>query len=486
MNYSKRITKAEWDKVCSIRKDNFNSYYRIKQTVTHAEIEKLNKQARCRKVKTKVFDTWTITPTIDAILYIVDVLRLRGLRPPYIGIQLKDIKLADVKDFSKDKYYKRIDRCIETGILNADSSYYIPNKQSRKYNIDIDRLLDVWKECERKILVKKPKLRVFDNVLYKVDWKFVSKALHTGEWYPMEEAPKKVLDKFESIFRQIDSVKDLGKPFFITTKDKFSTQEESLVKQYYFSNVVKKNRTYKECQTLCDSVGHHMNFTVRMKKDKNGYFLYSTGRQNNSLCYMKKEHRKQILNDKGFDGEFDLHSAIYSVSRLLNTGKFDCDWDIKKVIDYSSYGVNKKEFKKMLFFIFFCTKSNAYRAYSKDCLDNNYRKLSKDVFMKFYDNCQMIVGGTSQHRNNIFIKESLLELRVLEKLKKMNISFHNVYDCFYFKTSEITEREMKKLINNTAEELKDKRSNIRPMRSFMIKTVKTPARLHRKAKAIEG
>ena len=104
MNYSKRITKAEWDKVCSIRKDNFNSYYRIKQTVTHEEIEKLNKQARCRKVKTKVFDTWTITPTIDAILYIVDVLRSRGLRPPYIGIQLKDIKLADVKDFSKDKY----------------------------------------------------------------------------------------------------------------------------------------------------------------------------------------------------------------------------------------------------------------------------------------------------------------------------------------------------------------------------------------------
>ena len=71
---------------------------------------------------------------------------------------------------------------------------------------------------------------------------------------------------------------------------------------------------------------------VKFRKAKTRLFISNSGRQYNDLCNISSERRNDMLCSEDFDLSFDLHSAIFSVARLLEKGLWDCDWNIKKII----------------------------------------------------------------------------------------------------------------------------------------------------------
>lgn len=440
--------------------------------------KQIYKAKREKTYSSRIFGAYRTQHVIGACEYLIHYIMDHQLKPPYNGVVIRDKATISQHNYDGMKYYRRLEILMSLGITNCVDTSYMPKAVSRKFDINPTALLTFYKKAiekeDEKDLFNTPKFSEYGN--WEVDWEYLTKALYTGEWYPIENASEEELKPLEKYFTQIDNCNHL-KRFFINTTEEFSTKQIEYIKQYYFNKIVKLNPIYKQCSELSEKLNVKMNFTIHMKKSKNGYAIKVSARQTNNLCNINKKERKEQLIKEGFDGEFDLHSAIYSVARLLNTGKFDCDWDIKKVIDYAAYGISKEEFKQLLMLAFFNDKQSAYRAYSHDCLDKKFTKLSKEDFLILRDECAMIVGGIEQHQDTIFLNESLLELKVMAELSKREIEYKNVYDCFFFKKNQITENKMKDLINKVAQEIKPANANILPMKKFTVKKESEPKRL---------
>ena len=440
--------------------------------------KQIYKAKREKTYSVRLYGVYKTQPVIGACEYLIHYIESHQLKPPYKGVQIRDKETISQHNYYDKQYYRRVELLDCLGVVNCVDPSYIPKEESRKYDINIDALLTHYKKAiekkEEKHLFDSPKLSEYGT--WEVDWESLAKALYTGEWDSIEDATEEELKPLEKYFTQIGNCNHL-KRFFINTTEEFSAKQIGYIKQYYFNELVKTNSIYQQCRELSEKLNVRMNFTVHMDKSKNGYVIKVSARQTNKLCNIHKEERKEQLLQEGFDGEFDLHSAIYSVARLLNTGKFDCDWDIKKVVDYSAYGINKEEFKQLLMLAFFNDKQSAYRAYSHDCLDKQFTKLSKEDFLTLRDECAMTVGGIEQHQDTIFLHESLLELKVMAELSRRGIEYKNVYDCFFFKTNQITENQMKDIIHKVAQELKPTNANILPMKKFTVKKESEPKRL---------
>lgn len=440
--------------------------------------KQIYKAKREKTYSSRIFGAYRTQHVIGACEYIIHYIMDHQLKPPYNGVVIRDKATISQHNYDGMKYYRRLEILMSLGITNCVDPSYMPKSESRKYDINPNALLIFYKKAieldDEKHLFDTPKFSEYGN--WEVDWEYLTKALYTGEWYPIENASEDDLKKCAPFFNQIDNCNHL-KRFFIKTTEEFSTKQIEYIKQYYFNKIVRSTQIYQQCSELSEKLNVRMNFTIHMNKSKNGYVIKASARQTNKLCNINKEERKEQLLKEGFDGEFDLHSAIYSVARLLNTGKFDCDWDIKKVVDYAAYGISKEEFKQLLMLAFFNDKQSAYRAYSHDCLEKKFTKLSKEDFLTLRDECAMIVGGLEQHQDTIFLNESLLELKVMAELSKKEIEYKNVYDCFFFKTNQITENKMKNIINKVAQEIKPANANILPMKKFTVKKESEPKRL---------
>lgn len=59
---------------------------------------------------------------------------------------------------------------------------------------------------------------------------------------------------------------------------------------------------------------------VKFRKTKTRLFISNSGRQYNDLCNISSERRNDMLCSENFDLSFDLHSAVFSVARLLEKG----------------------------------------------------------------------------------------------------------------------------------------------------------------------
>lgn len=450
---------------------DYDSYIKAKK-------KQIYKEKRAKTYSSRIFGAYRTQHVIGACEYIIHYIMDHQLKPPYNGVVIRDKATISQHNYDGKKYYRRLEILMSLGITNCVNTSYIPKEESRKYDINPNALLIFYKKAieldDEKHLFDTPRFSEYGN--WEVDWEYLEKALYTGEWYPIEDASEDDLKKCAPFFNQIDNCNHL-KRFFINTTEEFSAKQIEYIKQYYFNKLVRSSPIYQQCRELSEKLNVRMNFTIHMNKSKNGYVIKVSARQTNKLCNINKEERKEQLIQEGFDGEFDLHSAIYSVARLLNTGKFDCDWDIKKVIDYAAYGINKEEFKQLLMLAFFNDKQSAYRAYAHDCLEKQFTKLSKEDFLTLRDECAMTVGGIEQHQDTIFLHESLLELKVMAELSKKEIEYKNVYDCFFFKTNQITENKMKNIINKVAQEIKPANANILPMKKFTVKKVAEPKRL---------
>lgn len=196
-----------------------------------------------------------------------------------------------------------------------------------------------------------------------------------------------------------------------------------------------------------------LNVEANFHKKNSYYEVKVSCRQNNQLCLLKKETRKQVIKNMGFGEKdnFDLHGAIFSVARLINKNEWSCDWDIKKDLSEKRYvdedGViielSKEDLRPVLYRSFF-TKDfeDTYKKYEKKqntkeikrFKDDNAKEtktLSKEVFRQVYDDCQEWTGGTLELTSNIFMIESIIELSLLLQHDIIE-GLENVYDGFYF------------------------------------------------------
>jgi hypothetical protein len=213
----------------------------------------------------------------------------------------------------------------------------------------------------------------------------------------------------------------------------------------------------------------------RRSKTTYGYFFWISFRQFNQLCNLDLEDKVNYLKTKSIDyndpeSNFDLHGAVFAVAKLVNTGKFYPNDNIKKTIISEikakhKIELNKEDIKPLLFFCFFGeSERKAYSIYKnrkkRPWFMEEYiteeeslslPDLSEIIFKDIYQISQADSGGTTQFKYNIFMLESIFELTVLTALNsKTLVPCENIYDCFYFDKTLITKSEVIEIVSREA------------------------------------
>jgi hypothetical protein len=206
-----------------------------------------------------------------------------------------------------------------------------------------------------------------------------------------------------------------------------------------------------------------------------GYYFWISFRQFNQLCNLDLEDKVDYLRTKSIDyndleSNFDLHGAVFAVAKLVNTGKFNPNDNIKKTIISEikakhKIELNKEDIKPLLFFCFFGeSERKAYSIYKnrkkRPWFMEEYiteeeslslPDLSEIIFKDIYQISQADSGGTTQFKYNIFMLESIFELTVLTALNsKTLVPCENIYDCFYFDKTLITKSEVIEIVSREA------------------------------------
>ena len=208
-----------------------------------------------------------------------------------------------------------------------------------------------------------------------------------------------------------------------------------------------------------------MSVNIKYKNTKDSMFLTASGRQYNPLCSISKVVRDELLAHEGIInvGKFDLSGAILQIAKALNNNAYEIDEDLKAELLKNNYKtINGKPFTKddlkplSMRFFFEPTINVAWAHYCFSCLKHNRKpKIDEETFEQMYYDFQYLVGGTSTFRYNIFLYESLVELKVIYKLEQLNprIKLANVYDCFFWDTKQISEKTVKRLIVESTNEV---------------------------------
>jgi hypothetical protein len=206
-----------------------------------------------------------------------------------------------------------------------------------------------------------------------------------------------------------------------------------------------------------------------------GYYFWISFRQFNQLCNLDLEDKVDYLRTKSIDyndpeSNFDLHGAVFAVAKLVNTGKFNPNDNIKKTIISEikakhKIELSKEDVKSLLFFCFFGeSELKAYSIYknrkNRPWFMEEYiteeeslslPNLSEIIFNDIYLISQANSGGTTQFKYNIFMLESIFELNILTALNsKTLVPCENIYDCFYFDKTLITKSEVIEIVSREA------------------------------------
>lgn len=207
----------------------------------------------------------------------------------------------------------------------------------------------------------------------------------------------------------------------------------------------------KEKKTM-DSIHPYTRLNIKTKiyKEKNKsniYHISTSFRQWNPDCSISKEARKKVLKERDLTDNFDLHSAIFAVTKLMNTGQFDPDWDVKeeflKTSNFTKKDgtpISKDDLKSL--------SMRMYFEQSKESMWNHYERairleesdlpmVDKDTFIKMAIRTEELVGEIKPFRRTIFAIESLLEMKVINWFFENKLEVMNVFDCFYFNRKEI-------------------------------------------------
>ena len=255
---------------------------------------------------------------------------------------------------------------------------------------------------------------------------------------------------------------------------------------------------------------YRMNIHIKLTETSNqygisGYTIHFSGRMTNDFCrYHKAEHcpyyyqsREYALEKMGFDKELDLHSSIFSIAKSINKHtQLDLSFDIKKDLEELKIvgTINKvrrllkdKDYKGLVFYMFFSDGCHdAYNSYKnrynakfhkllnqyeeyfydevidevveqykieKEKIDKRVAKVNESKFIKIHSCIEQKVGKTTSYMNNIFVIESSIMALTIYSLSQKGYSVKNVYDCIWWKSSEISEEEVSKTFVESAKEV---------------------------------
>lgn len=275
------------------------------------------------------------------------------------------------------------------------------------------------------------------------------------------------------------SYDDSFKPLFVKSVRTLTESEINALSKDFSVLLFKNSHLLKELQIVqhqLKELGHFVQMSLnikRRKKTNSGYFFSPSCRQFNYFCSLSFVRRPVELQQFGYDGNYDFKSAIYSVARVLNTNIFDPYWDIKKelkdkqITDIFNNILDKNAYKQLSFRMFFASSKKQCLNWMKNAIKRNKKVaphliipiLSDEDFNKVYFLYQTMVSlkqtefmeiefplGTGPYIYNIFLLESYVEIRILLRFKKLGLDIKNVYDCFYYKSSQITNDEVVKII----------------------------------------
>jgi hypothetical protein len=280
------------------------------------------------------------------------------------------------------------------------------------------------------------------------------------------------------------TINDAFYPVFIKLNRELSVNEIKLLEKdlaYLFYKNSKILKLLKSEQEKLHSLKYKVRFKLNIKVvkvTKFGYRAFVSGRQYNTLNSLAVIRRNLELKQFGYDGNYDFHSAIYSFARLINTGIFDVDWDIKNLlvekafITESNNKVGRDSFKKFSFRVFFASSlKQSYNWYrravgaKKKKIDDYLPRVTESTYSEIYSSYQALITnpidisgdskpiGSGPYLYNIFVIESLAELRVINQLLEQDVAVKNVFDCFYFKTSQTNVFEVKNVVSRVMKDL---------------------------------
>ena len=114
---------------------------------------------------------------------------------------------------------------------------------------------------------------------------------------------------------------------------------------------------------------------------------------------------------------------------------------MKKTLDEETL----KEYKTALNRMYF--EPNCLKAFNNYAYSAHWNPLiQKNDFCNKYNQLQDLIGGSKEYQDKIFLIESYWELKVLQEMIARGYDVRNVYDCFYFKSSQTTVEEVKAII----------------------------------------
>ena len=379
-------------------------------------------------------------------------------------INLKDNEL--LKKYFPDRvntlnqaYSYMIKQLINLGIVIDTDGSFIPKVKSKYYTLDMQELFKLLQEygmmdnlTESEFI----KEYYFSNI---VDDSYPHSLINNVITSSYND--NKVEEEYKKYFDKVDKICSDLKPLKYK-KDKIPDNVSKDLINYYEIKVKYYNPIYVECLKLIDWINNNQSicqYRMPLHCDVSGksFNIYTfTARQYTSYALMGKDYRMGHLSRYDLDSEFDLHSAIFAIARLLNSGEFNCDWDIKRIIEpeYDNWDdQSKKEYKLLLNRMFFThSVSQAWTQYTHPYKKGN---CSAEDFYDYYDMVQHLTYGTLPYIYNIFFYESLFELLVVKELIEKGYDVANVYDCFYYNSNQISELEIKNIIEQIAYNFND-------------------------------
>lgn len=146
-----------------------------------------------------------------------------------------------------------------------------------------------------------------------------------------------------------------------------------------------------------------------------------------------RKEKRYLITDKLFPNgyhTYDLHSAGIAIQRLMNTGEFDPDYDIKEEIqDITDAPI---DFIKA---ILVKSQYHSDRENVRGSVERNYPDKDLSQFDEVYDAFISIIGP-NHGDTSLYGTEAEIELLTCLALRGMGYHTANVFDCFYSEANE--------------------------------------------------
>lgn len=430
--------------------------------------------------------------------YLLELLRTHHIKRPYEDINFIDYKLLDRLKLRPEQLWKHLfSDYVEIGILTKTEDF-IPNTKSARYSLNAELFHWFYMEVLGKYGLNRWISAENGNSSMDTYYLPLNYSQNLQEFYYTDEEElmnwlnrdtfMELTEAYISTGRYYDEIADTDRGIrlypvikHIRNNDKFEANrwffnkgfdqtDEEIIKAEHVNkmlNAPMMKMVLKDYEYLRESgVPVYMTVRATIEGNKDKRVVQLTGRPYHEEALIHKEERH-------LDGHFDLHSSYMTVNRLLKTGEFDIDWDLKSVLEKNYYFytdgtvLERADFKRrfgknnkgdsILYRIYFSKGfryiDSEYKQYRKICVENNQPYLSLDEYKRLYVDVQNIIGESYDIGKSICFYEAAIVFRAMRKLVEMGKQTSSAFDCIYFDPNEISEEGVKKIITESAFEM---------------------------------